>query len=95
VIADRANELLRAGLDGVRRVPFTRARAAAVAHDFLGDYVDDLPSVLDLDAVRAAGVRIGADPLGGPASTTGARSPSGTASTSPSSTRWSTPPGGS
>jgi phosphoglucomutase len=65
VIADRANELLRAGLDGVRRVPFTRARAAAVAHDFLGDYVDDLPSVLDLDAVRAAGVRIGADPLGG------------------------------
>jgi phosphoglucomutase len=65
VIADRANELLRAGLDGVRRVPFSRARAAARAHDFLGDYVDDLPAVLDLDAVRGAGVRIGADPLGG------------------------------
>jgi phosphoglucomutase len=65
VIADRANELLRAELDGVRRVPFARARAAASAHDFLGDYVDDLPGVLDLDAVRAAGVRIGADPLGG------------------------------
>jgi phosphoglucomutase len=64
-IADRANELLRAGLDGVRRIPFSRARAAAQGHDFLGDYVDDLPSVLDLDAVRAAGVRIGADPLGG------------------------------
>ncbi|RFU20983.1 phosphoglucomutase (alpha-D-glucose-1,6-bisphosphate-dependent) [Geodermatophilus marinus] len=64
-IADRANELLRAGLDGVRRVPFARARAAATAHDFLGDYVDDLPAVLDLDAVRDAGVRIGADPLGG------------------------------
>jgi phosphoglucomutase len=64
-IADRANELLRADLAGVRRVPFARARAAAQAHDFLGDYVDDLPAVLDLDAVRAAGVRIGADPLGG------------------------------
>ncbi|WNV75614.1 phosphoglucomutase (alpha-D-glucose-1,6-bisphosphate-dependent) [Geodermatophilus sp. DSM 44513] len=64
-IAARANELLRSGLDGVRRVPFARARAAATAHDFLGDYVDDLPSVLDLDAVRDAGVRIGADPLGG------------------------------
>ncbi|RBY92711.1 phosphoglucomutase (alpha-D-glucose-1,6-bisphosphate-dependent) [Blastococcus sp. TF02A-30] len=65
VIADRANELLRNGLDGVRRVPFARARAQARSHDFLGDYVDDLPSVLDLDAVRDAGVRIGADPLGG------------------------------
>jgi phosphoglucomutase len=64
-IADRANELLRTGLDGVRRVPFSRARAAARSHDFLGAYVDDLPSVLDLDAVRDAGVRIGADPLGG------------------------------
>src|SRR4051812_18503303 len=64
-IADRANELLRAGLDGVRRVPFPRARAAAQAHDFLGDYVADLPNVLDLDAVRDAGVHIGADPLGG------------------------------
>ncbi|MGY1740501.1 MULTISPECIES: phosphoglucomutase (alpha-D-glucose-1,6-bisphosphate-dependent) [unclassified Blastococcus] len=64
-IADRANELLRAGLDGVRRVPFARARAAAQAYDFVGTYVDDLPQVLDLDAVRDAGVRIGADPLGG------------------------------
>jgi phosphoglucomutase len=64
-IADRANELLRAGLDGVRRVPFAQARAAAQGHDFTGDYVADLPDVLDLDAVRAAGVRIGADPLGG------------------------------
>jgi phosphoglucomutase len=64
-IARRANELLAAGLDGVRRVPFARARAAAGSYDFLGSYVDDLPNVLDLDAVRAAGVRIGADPLGG------------------------------
>jgi phosphoglucomutase len=65
VIAARANELLQKGLEGVQRVPFARARAAAQAHDFLGDYVDDLPQVLDLDAVRDAGVRIGADPLGG------------------------------
>jgi phosphoglucomutase len=64
-IAGRANELLRGGLEGVRRIPLARARAAATGHDFLGDYVDDLPSVLDLDAVRDAGVRIGADPLGG------------------------------
>ncbi|MDQ1662464.1 MAG: phosphoglucomutase [Blastococcus sp.] len=64
-IAARANDLLRAGLAGVRRVPFPRARAAAQSHDFLGDYVDDLPNVLDIDAIRDAGVRIGADPLGG------------------------------
>src|SRR6059058_1120969 len=64
-IADRANELLRDGLKGVRRVPFARARAAVRPHDFLGDYVDDLPQVLDIDAIRDAGVRIGADPLGG------------------------------
>ncbi len=66
-IAARANELLRAGLDGVRRVPFARARASATAYDFLGRYVEDLPSVVDLDAVRAAGLRIGADPMGGAA----------------------------
>jgi phosphoglucomutase len=65
VIAERANELLRADLAGVRRVPFARARAAARPHDFLGEYVDDLPAVLDVDAIRDAGVRIGADPLGG------------------------------
>ncbi|WP_028659823.1 phosphoglucomutase (alpha-D-glucose-1,6-bisphosphate-dependent) [Nocardioides insulae] len=65
VIAARANELIRAGLDGVKRVPFARARSQATGYDFLGSYVDDLPQVVDLDAVRAAGVRIGADPLGG------------------------------
>jgi phosphoglucomutase len=64
-IARRANALLAAGLDGVRRVPFARARAAAQPYDFLGSYVDDLPNVLDLAAVRTAGVHIGADPLGG------------------------------
>ena len=66
-IQDRANALLAAGLNGVRRVPYNRARRAATTdtYDFLAAYVDDLPSVLDLDAVRAAGIRIGADPLGG------------------------------
>ncbi|MXG91154.1 phosphoglucomutase (alpha-D-glucose-1,6-bisphosphate-dependent) [Nocardioides flavescens] len=65
VIAKAANAYIAAGLDGVRRVSFAKARAAAAAYDFLGTYVDDLPSVVDLDAIREAGVRIGADPLGG------------------------------
>jgi phosphoglucomutase len=67
VIAARANDLIRGSLRAVRRVPFTRARAACTAYDFLGTYVDDLPSVLDLDRIRDVGVRIGADPLGGAA----------------------------
>ncbi|MFC5818983.1 phosphoglucomutase (alpha-D-glucose-1,6-bisphosphate-dependent) [Nonomuraea harbinensis] len=64
-IQDRANRLLAQDLAGVRRVPYARALEAAGRYDFLGSYVDDLPSVVDLDAIRAAGVRIGADPLGG------------------------------
>ena len=66
-IAKAANAYIAAGLEGVRRIPFSRARASATAYDFLGGYVDDLPQVLDLEMVRAAGVRIGADPLGGAA----------------------------
>jgi phosphoglucomutase len=62
-IADRANELLRAGLAGVRRTPLDRA--GLTRHDFLGAYVSDLPAVVDLDAIRSAGIRIGADPMGG------------------------------
>ena len=61
----RANELLAAGLAGVRRVPFATARAAVGSYDFMGTYVDDLPNVVDIAAIRDAGVRIGADPLGG------------------------------
>ncbi len=66
-VQDRANELLTDGLTGVRRWTFARARAADTTstYDYLSAYVDDLPSVLDLDRVRAAGVRVGADPLGG------------------------------
>jgi phosphoglucomutase len=65
VIAARANELIKGGLRDVRRIPFARARAAASAYDFMGAYVGDLPSVVDIEAIRQAGVRIGADPLGG------------------------------
>jgi phosphoglucomutase len=65
VIAATANAYIRAGLAGVLRVPFARARAAATAYDFLGTYVEDLPHVVDIDAIKAAGIRIGADPLGG------------------------------
>ena len=66
-VQDRANEILRGGCADVRRVPLARARAAATTsgYDYLATYVEDLPSVLDLDAVRSAGVRVGADPLGG------------------------------
>ncbi|OZE74748.1 phosphoglucomutase, alpha-D-glucose phosphate-specific [Rhodococcus sp. 15-649-2-2] len=66
VIAARANDLLREAISGVKRVTLAQAFAGSVSrYDFLGTYVDDLPNVVDLDAIRAAGVRIGADPLGG------------------------------
>lgn len=66
-IQERANEIIAGGLKDVRRMTRVRALAAASTgtYDFLSSYVADLPSVLDLDAVREAGVRIGADPLGG------------------------------
>jgi phosphoglucomutase len=66
-IQDRANALVAAGLKEVRRVPATRARASSVisGYDFLAHYIDDLPAAIDIEAIRAAGVRIGADPLGG------------------------------
>jgi phosphoglucomutase len=69
-IADRANEILRgSGLSSVERVSLESALSAPTTrrHDFLTTYVDDLPNVIDLDAIRASGVRIGADPLGGAA----------------------------
>ena len=67
VIAARANEIVRDGLSDVKRVAFAEARSAANAYDYMGTYVDDLPAVMDIDAIRDAGVRIGADPLGGAA----------------------------
>jgi phosphoglucomutase len=63
-IQDRANDLLAAGLDGVKRAS-TLPHDVVQGYDFLEHYVDDLDAVLDLDAIRGAGVRIGADPLGG------------------------------
>ncbi|MCG7424494.1 phosphoglucomutase (alpha-D-glucose-1,6-bisphosphate-dependent) [Kocuria rhizophila] len=65
-IADRANELIEAGLEGVRRVPLEEAKAAETTgtFDFLDSYVSTLPEIIDLDAIKAAGVRIGADPMG-------------------------------
>ena len=66
-IADRANELLASGWQDVPRVPFTEALDGpyVIKHDYLETYVADLENVIDLDAIREAGVRIGADPLGG------------------------------
>lgn len=64
-IAKRANEILRDGGSGVRRVPLARALQAVQRHDYLGNYVDDLPNVVDMAAIRSAQIRIGADPLGG------------------------------
>jgi phosphoglucomutase len=68
-IAQTANALLADGLRTVRRIPVDRARRAATTHlyDFMTPYVEDLASVVDLEAVRGAGVRIGVDPLGGAA----------------------------
>ncbi|MEO7433032.1 MAG: phosphoglucomutase (alpha-D-glucose-1,6-bisphosphate-dependent) [Dokdonella sp.] len=66
-IQDRANALLAGGLREVRRMPFAQALAASTtsSHDFLSNYVDDLGSVIDFDAIRGARVRMGVDPLGG------------------------------
>src|SRR6201999_4214020 len=66
-IQDRANELLADGLTGVRRIPYARSVAddTTGTYDFLDGYVSALAQVIDLAAIRAAGVRIGADPLGG------------------------------
>jgi phosphoglucomutase len=66
-IQDRANELLADGLKAVRRVPYARAAAADTTgtFDFLESYVSALGQVVDLGAIRSAGMRIGADPLGG------------------------------
>jgi phosphoglucomutase len=68
-IQAEANRLLEAsggdGLKGIARISADRAIAKAGRHDFLGEYVGDLPEVIDLDAIRSAGLRIGVDPMGG------------------------------
>ena len=68
-IQDEANRLLQGhgadGIEGIRRVPYEQAIRRTTPYDFLGDYVDDLPSVIDLAVIAASGLRIGVDPMGG------------------------------
>jgi len=66
-VQGRANELLRANNAGVKRVPFAAALTAASTHqhDFILPYVEDLKNVVDLEAIRAAGLKLAVDPLGG------------------------------
>ena len=68
-VQDRANELLRSGNRAVRRVPFTAAIKASTTkqEDFVLPYVQDLRNVIDMDAIRGAGLKLGVDPLGGAA----------------------------
>ncbi len=68
-IQNRANQILEEGLTVVRRLPYARALRSPNLHehDFIGPYVDDLAQVVDVEAIRKAGLKIGADPLGGAA----------------------------
>ncbi len=68
-IQDRANALLRQDNSGVRRLPYAQAIQATTTHqeDFVLPYVNDLRNVVDMDAIRAAGLKLGVDPLGGAA----------------------------
>jgi phosphoglucomutase len=68
-VQDRANELLRTGNVGVKRIPFAKAIQAASTHqeDFVLPYVRDLKNVVDMDAIRGARLKLGVDPLGGAA----------------------------
>jgi phosphoglucomutase len=68
-VQQRANELLREGNKGVTRVPFDSALKADTTHeeDFVMPYVEDLKNIIDMDAIRAAGLKLGVDPLGGAA----------------------------
>jgi phosphoglucomutase len=67
-IQDEANRLLEGkgdGVAGIKRVPYDHARAAAQPYDFTTTYVADLANVIDMDAIRSSGLRIGVDPMGG------------------------------
>jgi phosphoglucomutase len=68
-IQDRANEILRDGLKDVKRVTLAQAKASGCVKefDFLNSYVNDLGSIINLDAIKASGLRIGVDPMGGAA----------------------------
>lgn len=66
-IEERANALLARGLQGAARIPYEQARKAPTVHrhDYVSSYVADLAAVVDMEAIRGAGLHIGADPLGG------------------------------
>jgi phosphoglucomutase len=66
-IENRANELLKPGASGIKRVPYNAARRAATTrtHDFVTNYVADLGAILDMNAIRDSKIRMGVDPLGG------------------------------
>jgi phosphoglucomutase len=66
-IEDRANALLAADLQGVKRVPYDQARRAGTTHrhDYLAAYIDDLAQVIDMDVIQSAKLKLGIDPLGG------------------------------
>jgi len=66
-IQDKANTFLAGGFKDVRRIPFEKAKRAATTHrhDYMDAYVADLASVIDFDAIRAAKLELGVDPLGG------------------------------
>ncbi len=64
-IQDAANELLRAGVGGIERLPFEEAIDRARRHDYLTAYVGELSAVVDLDEIAGSGIRLGVDPLGG------------------------------
>jgi phosphoglucomutase len=66
-IATKANEFLQNGLRGIKRIPFEKALRASTTHryDFLHAYTNDLGTVLDLEVIRGAKIRLGVDPLGG------------------------------
>ena len=67
VIERAANGFLEAGLNGIKRISYDRARKSACVHriDYIGPYVGELAEVIDMDAIRSSGVKIGIDPLGG------------------------------
>ncbi|MBN2471531.1 MAG: alpha-D-glucose phosphate-specific phosphoglucomutase [Anaerolineae bacterium] len=67
VVQARANEILQGGLQSVKRLPFARAIQAETTHwrDYITPYVEDLASVLDMQAIAASGLKIGVDPMGG------------------------------
>jgi phosphoglucomutase len=66
-IQNRANEILENDLDAVKRISYPRAKAASTTYekDFMTPYVEDLENVIDLEAIRGSGLKIGVDPMGG------------------------------